>query len=53
MNSTLHHTMGFTLPEIKEFALNGVDAAWVDDATKRGWRAAWSAEIDEIFAQVD
>ena len=49
----LHHTMGFGLAELKEFALNGVDAAWIDDSTKREWRSRWSAEIDELFAAID
>lgn len=50
--STLHHTMGFTAHELKGFAMNGVDAAWVDDSTKREWRSAWGREIDELLAQV-
>ncbi|MBJ30933.1 MAG: adenosine deaminase [Acidimicrobiaceae bacterium] len=49
---TLHHVMGFTPEELKEFALNGIDAAWVDDQTKSEWRTAWSDEIDELLAQV-
>lgn len=50
---TLHHTMGFTPEDLKGFALNGVDAAWVDDGTKRDWRASWEPEIDQLLAQVD
>ncbi len=50
--STLHHTMGFTADELKGFALNGVDAAWVDESTKREWRSAWEQEIDDLLAQV-
>ncbi|SVA11166.1 uncharacterized protein METZ01_LOCUS64020 [marine metagenome] len=49
---TLHHTMGFTPDELKVFALNGIDAAWIDDHTKLKWRDAWSSEIDELLAQV-
>jgi adenosine deaminase len=48
---TLHHVMGFTPEELKEFALNGIDAAWVDDQTKSEWRTTWSDEIDELLAQ--
>ncbi|MFT7474490.1 MAG: adenosine deaminase [Verrucomicrobiales bacterium] len=50
--SIVHHTMGFTLPEIKQFALNGIDAAWIDDSTKAQWRIEWSAEIDSLFSDV-
>ena len=49
----LHHKMGFGLRDLKEFALNGVDAAWIDDSTKREWRSQWSAEIDDLFAAID
>lgn len=46
----LHNVMGFTLDEIKGFALNGIDAAWIDDATKQQWRREWAAEIDDLIA---
>lgn len=51
--SIVHHTMGFTLAEIKQFVLNGIDAAWIDDSTKAQWRTDWSAEIDELFSKVN
>lgn len=49
----LHNVMGFNLDEIKEFALNGIDAAWLDEATKQQWRREWSNEIDELLAATD
>jgi adenosine deaminase len=49
----LHHKMGFTLDDLKSFALNGIDAAWIDDTTKREWREQWSAEIDDLLSAVD
>lgn len=49
----MHHQMGFELSELKTFALNGIDAAWIDEGTKRSWRQAWAAEIDELIASVD
>jgi adenosine deaminase len=48
----LHNVMGFSLAEIKEFALNGIDATWLYDATKQEWRREWAAEIDALVAQV-
>lgn len=51
--STMHHTMGFSPADLKQLALNGVDAAWIDDDTKQQWRSAWSDEIDALLAQVD
>ncbi|MGI9622896.1 MAG: adenosine deaminase [Acidimicrobiales bacterium] len=48
----LHHTMGFSLDDLKGFALNSVDASWLDDSTKRRWRAEWSDEIDSLIDAV-
>ena len=50
--SVLHHSMGFTLPELRQCVLNGIEAAWVDDETKAQWRADWPDEIDAVFASV-
>ena len=49
----LHREMGLGLDTLKEMALNGIDASWIDDATKVAWRAEWSADIDAIYASVD
>ncbi|MDG2428278.1 MAG: adenosine deaminase [Acidimicrobiales bacterium] len=49
---TLYHQMGFTPDDLKTFALNGIDAAWIDDQTKREWRSTWSNEIDGLLSQV-
>jgi adenosine deaminase len=57
---TLHHVtptqawammlrdFGFTLDELRGFMLNGVDAAWVDEGTRRLWRAEFSAQFDRL-----
>jgi adenosine deaminase len=39
---------GFGLDDIRAFMLNGIDAAWLDDDTKRRWRREWSAEFDAL-----
>jgi adenosine deaminase len=41
---------GFTVAELKQFMLNGIDGAWVDDTTKAAWRAAWAPEFDVLAA---
>lgn len=51
--STMHHVMGFSIQELAAFALNGIEAAWVDEDTKRSWRTTWTAEIDRILAEVE
>ena len=44
--------MRLTPAELKECALNGIRASWLDEGTKRDWLAAWSAEIDALAAQI-
>jgi len=39
---------GFGLDDLRGFMLNGIDAAWVDDATKTKWRREWGAEFDAL-----
>ena len=51
--STMHHVMGFSARELATMALNGIEAAWVDDATKKDWRATWTADIERILADVE
>ncbi len=46
----LHREMGLSLDTLAEMALNGIDAAWIDDAAKATLRADWSAEIDTLLA---
>ena len=55
---TLHHVtptqawtmmardFGYTLDDLRACLLNGLDAAWIDDSTRRAWRAEWSAAFD-------
>lgn len=56
----LHHTdparafadmiteFGFTLADTREFLSNAIDAAWVDEATKKDWKQAWLAEFNRL-----
>jgi adenosine deaminase len=39
---------GFGLDELRAFMLNGLDAAWIDEDTRRNWRREWSAEFDAL-----
>jgi len=39
---------GYTLEELRAFMLNGLDAAWIDGATRERWRREWSAEYDQL-----
>ncbi|MDO5086371.1 MAG: adenosine deaminase [Comamonadaceae bacterium] len=61
---TLHHVtptqawrmmaqdFGFGLDDLRQFMLNGVEGAWVDDATRRDWRTRFAAEFDGLRAQL-
>jgi adenosine deaminase len=39
---------GYTVDDLREFMLNGIDAAWVDEGTKSAWRREWGAEFDRL-----
>jgi len=47
--SLVMRNMGLSGKQIKEIALNGIRASWLDEATKRSWLAQWSAEIDQLI----
>jgi len=39
---------GFGLDDLRAFMLNGLDAAWIDEDTRRSWRREWGAEFDAL-----
>jgi adenosine deaminase len=41
---------GFSLDDLRGFMLNGLDGAWLDDATRRDWRSRFAAEFDRLRA---
>ena len=43
---------GFGLDDLRAFMLNGLDAAWIDDDTRRSWRREWGAEFDALRRNV-
>ncbi|QCC04619.1 adenosine deaminase [Cupriavidus necator H16] len=43
---------GFGLDDLREFMLNGLDAAWIDDSTRRAWRGQQCAEFDALRARL-
>ena len=50
---TLIEDFGFTIDDVKQFILNGIDACWVSDKTKKQWREEWMSEFDELRAMLD
>lgn len=43
---------GFDLDALRGFLCNGLDAAWIDDSTRRNWRAQHLAEFDALRARL-
>ncbi len=61
---TLHHVtptgawlmmardFGFDPDALRGFMLNGLDAAWIDDGTRRRWRAESTQQFDRLRARL-
>ena len=60
---TLHHVtptgawlmmreFGFGIDDMRAFMLNGLDGAWIDEATRQAWRAEFSATFDALRARL-
>ena len=60
---TLHHVtptgawlmmreFGFGIDDMRGFMLNGLDAAWIDDSTRKAWRSDFCAQFDALRARV-
>jgi adenosine deaminase len=62
---TLHHVtptrawammaldFGFDLDALRGFMLNGIDGAWIDDSTRRRWRAEHAASYDALRGRLN
>lgn len=44
----MYNFLNFSLDQLKGFMLNGIDGAWIDEATKEKWKKNWSEEFDEL-----
>lgn len=47
----LAETMSLDRASLAALALNSLDAAWLDDSTRRAWRAEWTRDIDLLMAK--
>jgi len=43
---------GFGVGDLRQFMLNGIDGAWVDETTRARWRAEWATEFDSAAAKL-
>jgi adenosine deaminase len=48
----MYSHFGFPLADLRSFAMNGIDGAWVDQATKARWRAEWTQELDRQLSRL-
>lgn len=44
----MYNWLGFTIGDLRQFMLNSIDAAWVDDELKAKWSVEWTAEFDRL-----
>lgn len=44
----MYNFLNFSLDQLKGIMLNGIDGAWIDEATKDKWKKEWSEEFDEL-----
>ncbi|MTI16511.1 adenosine deaminase [Rhodobacteraceae bacterium RKSG542] len=42
---------GYSIDDLREFTLNGLDGAFIDDVTRRQWKREWIAEFDALRAE--
>ena len=60
---TLHHVtptgawlmmreFGFGIDDMRAFMLNGLDGAWIDQATRQAWRTEFAATFDALRARL-
>ena len=62
---TLHHVnptqawammvrdFGFGAADLRSFVINGLDAAWIDESTRRAWRTEWLPTFDQRLLAAD
>ena len=42
-------TFNLPLAMLREFVINGIDGAWVDEGTRINWRKEWLAVYDDLI----
>ena len=46
--ASMQHDFGFDAGDLRRFMLNGLDAAWIDESTRRQWKSEWCQRFDEL-----
>jgi adenine deaminase len=45
----MHECFGFSEPELKQFMINGLDGAWIDEGTRRQWKQEFIHQWDALL----
>ena len=53
LQSVLARDFGFGLDDLRAFMLNGLDGAWIDDSTRRAWRAGFLQDFDALRRELE
>jgi adenine deaminase len=48
----MYSHLGFDIADLRQFMLNGIDGAWVDELTRCRWRNDWTREFDRLVPLV-
>jgi adenosine deaminase len=49
--SMMVEDLDFTIADLRDFMLNGLDGAWISETERSQWKAEWAAEFDSLAAQ--
>jgi len=44
--------LGSRIADLRQYLLNGLRGAWLDDSTRRVWAAEWAAQFDSLAAGI-
>ena len=44
---------GYDLNDIRQFIINSIDGAFVDESDKRRWRLEWLKEFDSLRSKLE
>ena len=44
----MQRDFGYSIAQLRQCMLDGLDGAWIDDGTRRAWRAEWCQRFDAL-----
>ena len=49
----MYNFLNFSTENLKQFMINGIDGAWIDEETKTQWKKDWAEEFDRLAKEFD